>query len=119
MSTKQREERRSPSTAVHRGIERKSDHGERQMPVAQMRANMPIACIASHRFAHLADKRLTIVTLEYKRNGVNREHPCHERSKRRVRRDVWYGNCDSETRQPAYHNEDVVELGVERPGHRL
>eukprot|EP00965_Chrysotila_dentata_P043885 1458768-Pleurochrysis_carterae.AAC.1 len=50
---------------------------------------------------------------------MNCKHPCHERSKRRVRRGVRYGDCDSETRQFAYHNEDVVELGVERPGRRL
>eukprot|EP00965_Chrysotila_dentata_P098286 3249236-Pleurochrysis_carterae.AAC.1 len=34
MSTKQREERRPPGTAVHRGVKREGDHGERQMPVA-------------------------------------------------------------------------------------
>eukprot|EP00965_Chrysotila_dentata_P020031 663046-Pleurochrysis_carterae.AAC.1 len=80
---------------------------------------MPIACITSHRFAHLTDKRLAIVTLEYKRNGMNCKHPRLERPERRVRRGVWHGDCDSKTRQSAYHNEDVVELGVKRPGHRL
>eukprot|EP00965_Chrysotila_dentata_P085709 2827832-Pleurochrysis_carterae.AAC.1 len=50
---------------------------------------------------------------------MNRKHPRHERSERRVRRGVRNGDCDSETRQSAYHNEDVVELGVKRPGHRL
>eukprot|EP00965_Chrysotila_dentata_P001494 49430-Pleurochrysis_carterae.AAC.1 len=68
---------------------------------------MPIACITNHRFAQLADKWLAIVTLDYKRNGMNSKHPCHKRSERRVRRGVCYGDCDSETRQPAYHNEDV------------
>eukprot|EP00965_Chrysotila_dentata_P062778 2079823-Pleurochrysis_carterae.AAC.1 len=34
MSTKQCEERRSPGTTVHRGVECEGDHGERQMPVA-------------------------------------------------------------------------------------
>eukprot|EP00965_Chrysotila_dentata_P227965 6196330-Pleurochrysis_carterae.AAC.1 len=105
MSTKQREERHSPGTTVHRGVQREVDHGKRQMPVTQ-RANVPIACIASHRFAHLADERLAIVTLEYKRNGMNREHPCHERPKRRVCRGVGYGDRNSEGCQSAYHNED-------------
>eukprot|EP00965_Chrysotila_dentata_P059827 1984159-Pleurochrysis_carterae.AAC.1 len=36
MSTKQRKERRSPGTAVGRGVERDGDHGNCQMPIAQV-----------------------------------------------------------------------------------
>eukprot|EP00965_Chrysotila_dentata_P129689 4287722-Pleurochrysis_carterae.AAC.2 len=50
---------------------------------------------------------------------MNRKHPCHKRPKRRVCRGVGYGDCDSETSKSAYHDKDVMELGVERPGHRL
>eukprot|EP00965_Chrysotila_dentata_P106722 3525202-Pleurochrysis_carterae.AAC.1 len=50
---------------------------------------------------------------------MNRKHPRHERSERRVRRGVWHGDCNSETRQSAYHNEDAVELDVKRPGQCL
>eukprot|EP00965_Chrysotila_dentata_P080561 2658191-Pleurochrysis_carterae.AAC.1 len=50
---------------------------------------------------------------------MNCKHPCHQRSKRRVRRGVGHGDCNSKTCQCAYHNEDVMELGVDRPGHRL
>eukprot|EP00965_Chrysotila_dentata_P049174 1631081-Pleurochrysis_carterae.AAC.4 len=80
---------------------------------------MPIACIASHRFAHLADERLANITIEYKRNGMNRKHPCHERPKRRVCRGVGYGDRNSKACQSAYRDEDIIEPGVERPGHRF
>eukprot|EP00965_Chrysotila_dentata_P049173 1631081-Pleurochrysis_carterae.AAC.3 len=36
MSTKQREEKRSPCTAMHRGVEGEGDHGKRQVLVTQV-----------------------------------------------------------------------------------